>query len=132
MEYHLDTDICSAAMRGVPEVSRRLLQRAGQLDISTIVLAELYAGCYHSKRRDENRAVLEEFIAGVEVLHFDAEAAREHGLIYAELLAVGRPTGEKDGLIAAVARARSGVMVTHNVRHYENISGLVIEDWLLP
>jgi tRNA(fMet)-specific endonuclease VapC len=132
MEYHLDTDICSAAMKGNPEVSRRLLQRVGQLYVSTIVLAELYAGCYHSQRREENLAVLEEFIAGVEVLDFGVEAAREYGLIYAELLAAGRPIGEKDGLIAAVARARGGVMVTHNVRHFENISGLVIEDWFMP
>jgi len=132
MEYHLDTNICAAAMKGHPEVNRRLLQRVGQLYVSTIVLAELYAGCYHSQRREENLAVLEDFIAGVDGLAFDAKAAREYGLIDAELLAIGRPTGEKDGLIAAVARARGGVIVTHNVRHFENISGLVIEDWLMP
>jgi tRNA(fMet)-specific endonuclease VapC len=117
-------------MKGIPQVCRRVLQCVGQLYVSTIVVAELYAGCYHSLRREENLAALEEFLAGVDVVDFDMDAARSYGMIYAELMAAGRPTGEKDGLIAAIARARGGVIVTHNVRHFENISGLVIEDWL--
>ncbi|NCO34239.1 MAG: type II toxin-antitoxin system VapC family toxin, partial [Armatimonadetes bacterium] len=39
-------------------------------------------------------------------------------------------TGEKDALIAAVAQAHGAVLVTHNTRHYSNIAGLDIDDWV--
>jgi len=41
----------------------------------------------------------------------------------------GRPTGEIDALIAAVALANNAVLVTHNTKHFENIEGLNLEDW---
>jgi tRNA(fMet)-specific endonuclease VapC len=132
MDYHLDTNICSAVMKAVPTATYRARRRAGQLAVSTVVLGELYAGCYRSTRVEENLTALAAFIESVEVIPFDERAAREYGLIYAELMAKGRPTGEKDGLIAAVARVHQAIMVTNNRRHFENITGLLIEDWLAP
>jgi predicted nucleic acid-binding protein len=35
-----------------------------------------------------------------------------------------------DMLIAAVALANDAILVTHNTKHFENIDGLVLEDWL--
>ncbi len=33
-------------------------------------------------------------------------------------------------LIAAVALAHEAILVTHNTKHFENIEGLRLEDWL--
>ena len=38
--------------------------------------------------------------------------------------------GANDLLIAAHARALGLVMVTHNVREFSRVPGLVVEDWL--
>lgn len=43
---------------------------------------------------------------------------------------MGKPTGELDALIAAVARSRRDIVVTDNTRHFENIPNLTLENWL--
>jgi tRNA(fMet)-specific endonuclease VapC len=42
----------------------------------------------------------------------------------------GLPIGDIDTLIAAAALSRGAVLVTHNTRHFSNVEGLIIEDWL--
>jgi tRNA(fMet)-specific endonuclease VapC len=66
------------------------------------------------------------------VAEFDRAAAMEFGRIQGELKEIGKPTGEQDALIAAVARSRQSILVTNNTRHFENISDLQLEDWLNP
>jgi tRNA(fMet)-specific endonuclease VapC len=105
-------------------------QHVGDLYGSTIVLGELYCGAFWSQRVARNLEVLSEFVAGVEVVPFDPVAARVYGEICAELLRIGRPTGEKGALIAALARQHGAKLVTHNARHFQYIQGLVIEDWM--
>ena len=61
---------------------------------------------------------------------FDLSAATEFGMIQAELRQIGKPTGEIDALIAAAARSRADILVTNNVRDFENISNLQLENWL--
>ena len=47
-----------------------------------------------------------------------------------ELRRKGKPTGEIDALIAAVVRSRLDTIVTNNIRHFQNIEGLRLENWL--
>jgi predicted nucleic acid-binding protein len=46
VNFLLDTDICSAHMRRPTKLARRFIQYTGQVAISTVTLAELYAGAY--------------------------------------------------------------------------------------
>lgn len=57
-------------------------------------------------------------------------SAEEFGKIQAELRQLARPTGVMDSLIAAVARSRGSIVVTNNIRDFENIPGLRLEDWI--
>lgn len=41
----------------------------------------------------------------------------------------GRPAGNLDPLIAAMALQRSLVVVTRNVAHFASVPGLVVQDW---
>jgi len=63
------------------------------------------------------------------ILEFDLQAALEFGKIQAELRKIGKPTGELDAMIAAVARSRQLILVSDNIRHFENIANLQAEDW---
>jgi len=130
VSYHLDTNVCVAALKGVVTVQDRIRAHADDLAISTVVLGELYCGAFRSQRVAHNLDVLAEFVAGIEVIPFDTEAARAYGTLCAELLRMGRPTGEKDALIAAIAKRHGATLVTHNTRHFQHISDLVLEDWL--
>jgi len=128
--YHLDTNICAAALKGIVTVQDRMRTHADGLAISTVVLGELYCGAFRSQRVAHNLEVLAEFVAGIEVIPFDTEAARVYGTLCAELLRIGRPTGEKDALIAAIAKHHGATLVTHNTRHFQHIPDLSLEDWL--
>lgn len=66
------------------------------------------------------------------IVKFDRSAAKEFGKIQAELRRIGKPTGELDAIIAAVARFRQDILVTNNTRHFINISNLQLENWLEP
>jgi tRNA(fMet)-specific endonuclease VapC len=61
---------------------------------------------------------------------FDSEAARRYGQIVADLERRGEPIGMADSMIAAHALELDLVVVTHNLRHFERVGGLEIEDWV--
>lgn len=130
--YLLDTNICVALIKENPIPKRIFNTRAIECYIPTIVLAELYKGVYCSEQFEKNATGLRNFLTLVEVIDFDRGAALEFGRIQAELKRAGKPTGEQDALIAAVARFRQDILVTNNTRHFENISDLQLEDWLEP
>lgn len=127
---HLDTSIVVAHLRGDQRVAERLHATLPNVAISTIVLAELNYGVKASARQDDNHARLGQFIELVSVVVFDKACAETYGNLRAELRRVGRQTGEADALIAATALTSNSLLVTHNVRHFEAIAGLRIEDWL--
>jgi tRNA(fMet)-specific endonuclease VapC len=130
MMYLLDTNICIALIKENPIPKRVLNVKANDCYISTIVLAELYKGVYCSEQFEKNATGLRNFLTLVGVVDFDRAASLEFGRIQGELRQIGKPTGEQDALIAAVARSRQSVLVTNNTRHFENISDLQLEDWL--
>ena len=64
------------------------------------------------------------------VLPFDGAAARWYGEVRAELEHRGTPLADADLRIGAIALARGLTVVTGNVRHFQRIPNLVVENWL--
>jgi tRNA(fMet)-specific endonuclease VapC len=59
-----------------------------------------------------------------------ARPAADHAArIRVELEQAGTPIGPADLLIAATARRHGRILVTHNWREFDRVSGLTIEDW---
>jgi len=58
------------------------------------------------------------------ILEFDDPAARIFGAVVGELLARGRPIGDIDALISAIAIRNDQTIVTRNSRHFEAVPGL--------
>ena len=128
--YLLDTNICIALIKANPIVMPLFMFKAVQFYIPTIVLGELYKGVYCSRKVEKNLANLNDFLSLIAIIEFNRAAALEFGLIQGELRHKGQPTGEIDALIAAVARSRLDTLVTNNIRHFKNIKGLKLENWL--
>ena len=131
MIYMLDTNICIYAMKRKPE---KVLQRIkAELDngvcISSITLAELEYGMKHSSNPVKNEQALLCFLAPFSILPFGSSAASEYGEIMAYLQNRGTPIGPLDMLIAAHARAEKMILVTNNVREFERVPELKIENW---
>ena len=132
MKYMLDTDIIVYAKNRRPEsVFTRLRKcRPEDVCISAVTMAELEYGVCKSSRPEQNRLALLMFLSGIEVLPFDSEAAREYGNIREDLSRKGTIIGGNDLLIAAHARARGLTLVTNNMREFERVEGLRVENWV--
>lgn len=128
--YLLDTNICIALLKENRNAIKQFNLYFSQCYLSAIIVSEIYKGIYSSKQVDKNLEAVTEFIELLPVESFDLEAAVEFGIIQGELRKVGKPTGEIDVLIAGVARSRGDILFTNNIKDFENITNLQLENWL--
>lgn len=131
MIYMLDTNICIYAMKKKPEkVLQRLKEELNNgVCISAITLAELEYGMQHSSNPAKNEQALLRFLAPLSVLPFGATAASEYGAIRACLQNRGELIGPLDMLIGGHARAEKLILVTNNIREFDRVPGLELENW---
>jgi tRNA(fMet)-specific endonuclease VapC len=131
MEYLLDTNICIYIIKKKPtEVFEKFKNLTiGDVGISSITLAELQYGIEKSSNSEKNREALEKFLTPIEIIDYGYEATVEYGKIRAELEKKGLPIGPLDILIASHAKSLDVILVTNNVREFERIAGLRIENW---
>jgi len=126
----LDTNTVSFVFKGQGRVAQRLLSfKPSAVCVSAITVAELR---YGAEKRQSQRlhTLIDRFLAPFTVAPFgEAEAARYGGL-YAELERKGTPIGELDTQIAAHALTLGVTLVTNNERHFSQVTGLQVEDWL--
>ena len=126
--YLLDTNAVIAAMKGQQGMVTRIrAQRPQDVFVSSVILHELYYGAFRSEQTEANvdRVDALQF----QTLDFDAEDARKAGEIRARLAASGSPIGPYDVLIAGQALSRELILVTRNLREFQRIAALRIEDW---
>lgn len=130
LKYMLDTNICIFTIKKKPtQVREAFKQHNKQVCISTVTLMELIYGAEKSANPSHNLHVVEGFAARLEVLQYDTDAAAHTGQIRAELAMTGKPIGPYDQMIAGHARSMGLLVVTNNVREFERVPGLRIEDW---
>lgn len=127
----LDTNICIYLIKGKPQL---LLNRLREVDINTIAVssitvAELQYGVAKSARPEQNALALAAFLAPLGVEPFDDAAAAVYGPIRARIERAGKPIGSLDMLIAAHALALGRTVVTNNVREFDRVEGLKVENW---
>lgn len=131
--YLLDNSILVFLLRRQrPEIVERMERTDGALHVSTISVAELAYGASRSSDPLRNRIAVEEMLSRLSVLDFDALAASRSGTVRADLVAAGTLIGGYDLLLAGHALAADLTMVTNNVREFERVRGLRVEDWSLP
>ena len=130
----LDTNICIYTIKQTPEeVLKKFkeeIKNGDGLCISAITLAELKHGVEKSSRPEKNEAALAGLLTSLTVLPFDDLAAVEYGKICAYLQKCGTPIGVMDMLIAAHAKAENMVLITNNVREFERVPDLIVENWV--
>jgi predicted nucleic acid-binding protein len=136
--YLFDTDVLSRLAKRHPpeELKARLAATpiASQFT-SAVNVAEIYHGIFRLGSEVGPKDILLAFFEGqvfprLTILPFDADDARAYGRMKAELERRGRPRFEPDLQIAAIALRRRLTVVTGNVRHFDGIPGLRVENWL--
>lgn len=131
--WMLDTNTLSALIkypRGALVERMAALDR-DKLSTSIVVACELR---YGAQRRGSTvlSAKVEELLSNLSVLALDGEADRHYADIRCALKKLGTPIGNHDLFIAAHARSQGLTLVTHNLREFQRVPGLLVEDWLAP
>jgi tRNA(fMet)-specific endonuclease VapC len=131
LKYMLDTNIAIYVIKRRPlEVLDTFNRHAGQMCISSITFAELMHGVEKSAKPEHNLRQVEDFSSRLEILEYGQKAAENYGDIRADLERIGKPIGVNDVHIAGHARSEGLVVVTNNLREFERVAGLRVENWL--
>ena len=131
MKYLLDTSTVSRFVQRNEAVLARVAAEAPvNLAISSVTRLEVEYGLRANPARERSIGkVVRSFCDALETLPFDAACADRGAEIRAALRARGTPIGPFDLLIGATALHHGLVIVTNNVREFERIDGLRVEDW---
>jgi predicted nucleic acid-binding protein len=117
----LDTDVLIDYLRGQPNAVSYIEDRTETLLVSTITVAELFAGV----REGKERTALSAFLSAFESVPVDASIAERGGLFRRDY---GRShnTGLADALIAATAEQVQARFVTLNRKHFPMLADVEI------
>ena len=131
--FMLDTDTCIFLMRGESPALAAKVQSVPlqQQVMSAVTFAELTYGVQVSAaaKRKQNQSVLDSLVLHLAVLDWPQDAAKHYAEIRADLKKRGAQIGAADLMIAAHARAMGAIVVTNNVKDFERVKGLVVENW---
>ena len=130
MSFLLDTDICSAYLKGDRQLWQRFTQYGGRLHVSAITVGELYTWGLRASTSPKRLSALLDFLNDVTVEEVTIVVGRKFGELRAGLLDTGQGTPDMDLWIAATALVHDLTLVTHNVKDFANLPGLRVEDWL--
>lgn len=131
MRYLLDTNTCIQYLNGR---SLRVAERVNALGendacVCSIVVAELFFGAMKSRNPPQTIASQRQFLMLFPSLPFDDQSAQNYAIIRADLQSKGTPIGGNDLLIAAIAMTHNLILISHNLREFQRIADLAIEDW---
>jgi len=130
LRYLLDTNIVIYVIKRKPLSALQLFNdNEGHMAISSITLAELLHGAEKSNAPLRSLAVVEDFCSRLEVLPYGAKAAQHYGSIRAALERRGQLIGVNDLHIAAHARSEGLTLVSNNLREFERVEALQIDNW---
>ncbi len=129
--YLLDTNICIYIIKKKPkEVLKKLKsKRTDRIFISSLTIAELEYGVEKSQHKDKNKFALLEFLSIYSIIFFDDKDAVTYGKIRTQLEQIGKPISEIDMLLAAQAVRKNLIFVTNNMKEFERVDNLQVENW---
>ena len=115
----LDTDVLVDFLRGHSKATTFINTNADRIILSSIVVAELYAGV----KGDAEQAALGDLVSLFRVVPVDAEIARAGGLGKRDY-GKSHGVGLADAILAATAQAKNAELKTLNTKHYPMLKGL--------
>ena len=130
--YFLDTNTCIYFLNGKYEsIKRKILALPpGKIAIPCVVKAELLFGAFKSRKKRENLEKIEKFLEPFEITSFDDPTTYAYAEIRETVETKGNVVGPNDMMIAAIVKCHDGTLVTNNIREFERIRGLKLENWI--
>lgn len=128
----LDTNICIYIAKNKPvsvlERFKRL--RVNQVVMSVITYGELKVGAEKSQHKKESLQKLSQLINIIPVLDLSNKVGAIYGIIRANLEVKGQVIGNNDLWIAAHALEQNCTLVSNNIKEFDRIKELSLENWV--
>jgi hypothetical protein len=115
----LDTDVLVDFFRGHAKAVAFINRYSDRIILSSIVVAELFAGVKGSAEH----VALEAFVSLFRVVPVNVEIAKAGGL-YKSKFGRSHGVGLADAILAATAEAENAELKTLNTKHYPMLKGL--------
>lgn len=130
MKYLLDTNICIHLFRG----KFNLLEKFQEINladcaISEITLAELIFGAENSPNPKKNHQIIDDFTYQLKILPI-FNAIPTYAKEKVRLIKKGIIISDFDLLIDSTAVANDLIVITENIKEFERISGIEIDNWI--
>lgn len=131
-KYMLDTSTCIELLHGNENVRQKCIDDNQFCCISVITAIELLYGAYGAPKKyyDQELSKARMLIDYYSVIGID-DAVEIFCMEKIRLESVGMPIEDFDLLIGATAKAYGLTVVTHNVKHFNRIEDLKVEDWAI-
>ncbi len=129
----LDSDIISFIMKNNENVVKKYnsyISKNNFVYISRISVIEILGGL-KSKNAKKQIEQFKNFISNNHILDTDEASAELASEFYAELRKKGKHSGNYDIIIAGIAASNNLTLISNNIKDYENISGLRLENWTI-
>jgi len=127
----LDTNIVIYVIKRRPlEVLDTFNKHAGQMCISSITFSELLHGVEKSAHPDHNLRQVESFVSRLDILDYTDKASAHYGDMRSTLEKKGKTIGVNDLHIAGHARSEGLILVTNNLKEFERVDALRLDNWV--
>jgi predicted nucleic acid-binding protein len=133
--FIFDTDIYTNVIRKIP--SETLLDRLKKVPrrdqfTTTITIGEVYYGLMKASNRTRLLKLFEDvLLPRATILPFGFSAAKKYGEIRNSLEKQGTPLAHADLQIAAIALTMNMTLVTGNLKHFQRVPEIAVENWLI-
>ncbi len=130
-KYLIDSDILIYFLKGKQEVVEKLSRiPMDDLYISRINYTELIYGAYNSTKINQNLKVIEPFLDSFKVLEFTKTSSLIFAKEKARLKKNGNIIADMDLMIASIAIENDCTLISNNIKHFERIQNLELEQKL--
>lgn len=131
MQYLLDTNICVFFLRGKLNLDDLIKQKGREnCYISEITVFELRYGAENSDNPTKSHKSVDTFVDGLSIIPIYGSIKR-YAKEKVRLRKIGKPMHDEfDLLIGVTAIENKLTLVTDNIKDFERLNGIKIDNWL--
>ena len=132
--FLLDTNICSYLISQTEPYFKKILdnllkQDRSKVFISSLSVAEMLYGVENSTYKEQNLALVNEFIGHFNIVDFNYESAQIYAKVRKQAKDKNRKVGEIDMQIASITIANNLTLITNNEKDFNYIDFITIANW---
>ena len=127
-----DTSFLVDIMKSDKDAIRKAdeIEKTGNtIAVTSISIFELFVGANLSIKQEQERNKITRILNGLSIISFDEDSAREAGRIFAQKRRNGLVIDPEDSMIAGICSRRNEILITRNIKHFQDIENVRIESY---